>query len=249
MKQLFPLVLVLTLALFGCGNASTGAGPDASPSGPGETRVFAAASLTKALPEVASGNVAYSFDGSSGLVDQIVGGAPADVFASADKRNMDKAVAANVIDGTPAMFATNYLVLVVPPGNPGKVTGFDASLNGVKLVVCAPEVPCGAATRRVAERAGLALRPVSEEPNVTDVLGKVTSGEADAGVVYATDAASAGDKVTRLEIAGAKDDPNTYWIAKVAKAPNPAGADAFIAHVLSPDGQQVLTRHGFGPPR
>lgn len=253
MKRLLFGVLALALSLAACGQSgSPGAttGPQSSPTSAGRTIVFAAASLNKAFPAAAgSADVAFSFDGSSGLVDQIVGGAPADVFASADKRNMDKAVTAGVIDGDAKMFATNYLVLVVPAANPAGVTGFDASLAKAKLVICAPEVPCGGATKRVADKAGLVLKPVSEEQSVTDVLGKVTSGEADAGIVYATDAAQAGEKVKTLEIAGAKDDPNTYWIAKVTKAPNPAGADQFIDRVLSESGQEALAKFGFGPPQ
>jgi len=207
--------------------------------------VFAAASLSEVFPLIAS-DVDYSFDGSSGLVDQLKGGAPADVFASADKANMDKAVEAGVIDGNPVMFATNYLVLVTPADNPASVTGFDSSLDGRRLVVCAAEVPCGAATNRLAEAQDVTLKPVSEESSVTDVLGKVTSGEADAGIVYVTDATRAGKDVTTINIAGAQDDPNTYWLAKVTGAPHPEAADAFIAAITGP-GAATLSTFGFGP--
>lgn len=247
MKRL--ALLAATLLLAACGQQAPAEQSPSAPASTGSTIVFAAASLNKAFPEASSGlEVQYSFDGSSGLVDQLKGGAPADVFASADKKNMDKAVEAGLIDGEPAMFATNYLVLVTPADNPGGVTGFDSSLDGKKLVVCAPEVPCGAATARAAEGAGLTLSPVSEENNVTDVLGKVTGGEADAGLVYATDAASAGDAVTILDVPGAKDDPNTYWIGVVKGAPNKAGADAFVARILG-EGQTTLATFGFGPPQ
>ncbi|MFD0866453.1 substrate-binding domain-containing protein, partial [Tessaracoccus lubricantis] len=124
-------VAALALALAACG----------SPAGEGPV-VFAAASLAEVLPRIEP-RAQYSFDGSSGLVDQLAAGAPADVFASADRRTMDRAVGEGLIDGEPRMFATNHLVLVVPTGNPAAVTGFDASLDGAKLVVCAPEVPCG----------------------------------------------------------------------------------------------------------
>lgn len=209
--------------------------------------VFAAASLHEVFQEIADAN--YSFDGSSGLVDQMAGGAPADVFASADENNMNRAVEEGLIDGEPAMFATNYPVLVTPADNPADITGFDESLEGSRLVICAPDVPCGAATLRVSEAAGMTLTPVSEESSVTDVLGKVTSGEADAGLVYATDAAGAGDAVQVFEVPGAEDDPNTYWIAKVVDAPNPDIADAFIEIVLSDEGQAALAGYGFGPGR
>ncbi|MFT3876949.1 MAG: molybdate ABC transporter substrate-binding protein [Propioniciclava sp.] len=250
MKRL--ALLVATLLLAACGQSPAQPSPStsaAASASEGPIIVFAAASLNKAFPAASAGlNAQYSFDGSSGLVDQLKGGAPADVFASADKKNMDKAVEAGLIDGTPAMFATNYLVLVTPADNPGGITGFDASLDGKKLVVCAPEVPCGAATARSAEGAGMTLKPVSEENNVTDVLGKVTGGEADAGLVYATDAAGAGDKVKVLDVPGAKNDPNTYWIGVVKGAPNKAGADAFVARILG-EGQTTLATFGFGPPQ
>ncbi len=241
MKRLAALAAVALLTA--CAQPSTPS-PTATP--PARPVVFAAASLSTVFPTIAPAQ--YSFDGSSGLVDQLKGGARADVFASADKKNMDKAVEAGLIDGTPTMFATNALVLITPADNPAHVTGFDASLTGTKLVVCAAEVPCGAAATKAAQANGLSLRPVSEETKVTDVLGKVSSGEADAGLVYATDAATAGAKVTVFEIASAKTDPNTYWIGVVAGAPNKAGATSFIATVMG-EGQATLKAAGFGPPK
>ncbi len=148
-------------------------------SGDDPVTVFAAASLQQVFPELsrqAGIEANFSFDGSSGLVDQIHGGAPADVFASADQRTMDRAVELGLIDKAPQMFATNVLVLVVSAGNPGGVTGLDSSLDHAKLVVCAPEVPCGGATVALAEKQGVTLHPVSEESKVTDVVGKVASG-------------------------------------------------------------------------
>ena len=159
-----------------------------------------------------------------------------------------KAVEAGLIDGDPVMFATNHLVLITPADNPGGITGLDGSLEGRKLVICAPEVPCGAATVTVARKAGIILHPASEETKVTDVLGKVSSGEADAGLVYATDATSAKDAVMTFEIPGAEEEPNTYWIAKVKGAKDAAGADAFIARITG-EGAAVLAGYGFGPAR
>ena len=207
--------------------------------------VFAAASLGDVLPTL-DADAEYSFDGSSGLVDQLKGGARADVFASADERSMQRAAGAGLLAGEPRMFATNHLVLIVPAGNPGGVTGFDASLAAAKLVICAPEVPCGAATRRLAEGNGLTLTPVSEESKVTDVLGKVASGEADAGLVYATDAARS-DAVEALPVPGAQDNPNTYWVAVVRDAPHPAAARAFVDKLTGEWGPKLLEA-GFGPP-
>ncbi|MDO5068310.1 MAG: molybdate ABC transporter substrate-binding protein [Propionibacteriaceae bacterium] len=256
MKRLTALLALLLVSACGSPSSPTTSETPAAPMSPASSVasdqdttgvvVFAAASLNKVFPEIAPAT--YSFDGSSGLVDQMKGGAPADVFASADKKNMDKAVEADLIDGEPVMFATNHLVLITPSDNPAGITGLDSSLEGKKLVICAAEVPCGAATVKLAEKVGITLTPVSEESKVTDVLGKVSSGEADAGLVYATDASSAKDKVTAIQIPGADEDPNTYWIAKLKGAKEPAGADAFIARITG-EGAAVLARYGFGPAR
>ena len=216
---------------------------------PDQPTVFAAASLHESFEELAADNgadVTFSFDGSSGLVDQIAEGAPADVFASADTANMDRAVDEGLIQGEPVRFATNTLVMVVPDGNPAAVVGLDESLNGAKLVICAAEVPCGRASLALAESVGVVLDPVSEESNVTDVLGKVTSGEADAGLVYATDAMSAGDDVEVIEIPGSADHVNEYWIGVVTDGDHEAAA-GFIDLVTSQPGQDLLATYGFGP--
>ena len=217
--------------------------------------VFAAASLADAFSEIAEGfeqdhpgvDVRFSFDGSSGLVDQISGGAPADVFASADIRNMDRAVSEGLVAGEPSMFATNVLTLITPPGNPAGITGLDSSLDGSRLVVCADGVPCGSATRSLAASAGVELRPVSEESKVTDVRGKVTSGEADAGIVYTTDARAVADEVEQIPIAGAEETPNRYPIAVLDRAGDSALARQFVDAVTGPDGRRVLAGAGFGP--
>lgn len=211
--------------------------------------VFAAASLSTSLQELADGSdvaVEFSFDGSNSLVDQILGGAPADVFASADTATMDRAVEEGIAQGDPVRFATNVLVLVTPAGNPADVTGLDESLQGAKLVTCAPEVPCGRASQALAGTLGVTLVPVSEEGSVTDVLGKVTSGEADAGLVYATDAAGAGAAVQTIEIPEAAKSPNEYWVVPV-KGGGAARADAFIDLVTGQQGQDLLGEYGFGP--
>lgn len=217
--------------------------------------VFAASSLAGAFTEIAEDveqddpgvEVRLSFGGSSGLVDQIAGGAPADVFASADTTTMDRAVAEGLVAGESAVFATNALTLITPPGNPAGITGLDDSLAGTRLVVCADGVPCGTAARALARAAGVELRPVSEESGVTDVRGKVTSGEADAGIVYVTDAIAAGAEVEQVEIAGAAADPNRYPVAVLAGADDPALARRFVAAVTGAEGRAALARHGFGP--
>ncbi|MHA6512534.1 molybdate ABC transporter substrate-binding protein [Tessaracoccus sp. Z1128] len=230
---------VWTVLLACAALASCGAEPDEAPV------VFAASSLSTVLADV-SPDARFSFDGSAGLVDQLSSGAPADVFLSADGPTMDRAVDAGLIEGEPRPFASNRLVVVVPAGNPTGVTGFDASLSRGKLVTCAPEVPCGASAVALAAAAGLELAPVSEETRVADVLGKVASGEADAGLAYATDAASS-DGVESIEIPGADKHANTYWIAVLRDAPHPRAAREFVASVLGP-WQDELRAAGFGPP-
>lgn len=210
--------------------------------------VFAAASLGapfEALAAEGGLDVDFSFAGSNALVDQLAGGARADVLATADGPTMDRAVAAGVVDGEPVRLATNHLVLVTPPDNPAGITGLDGSLDGARLVVCAPEVPCGRAAHAVADDAGVELRPVSEESGVTDVLGKVTSGEADAGLVYATDARAAGERVHTIAVPGAEEYPADYWIAAVAGG-DAERAAAFIDLATSAEGRRVLDDHGFG---
>ena len=223
---------------------------------PVELNVFAAASLNKAFPEIADTvlkesdpniKVTFNFQGSSTLVDQMKEGAPADVFASADQKNMTKASDAKLVDA-PKPFASNVLTLIVPKGNPGKITGLDSSLDGKKLVVCAQGVPCGNATKQLAEKLGVTLNPVSEEQKVTDVRAKVESGEADAGLVYATDAKAAGDKVETIEVARANEVVNSYPIALTVSTKNKEAAQKFIDAVLSDKGQAVLKKYGFSAP-
>ncbi|MFE7629316.1 molybdate ABC transporter substrate-binding protein, partial [Kocuria sp. NPDC057446] len=196
--------VVVLLAALGVGATGCGDGGGA----PGTVLdVHAAASLRDAFTELAGQfeaqhpevEVSLSFAGSSTLVQQLAEGAPGDVLATADERSMAGAVAAGLVAGEPEVFASNVLTVVVPAGNPAGVRSFrDLAEPGVQVVVCAPQVPCGAAAEQVEEASGVRLSPVSEEGAVTDVLGKVTSGQADAGLVYATDARAAGDAVEDL---------------------------------------------------
>jgi molybdate transport system substrate-binding protein len=216
--------------------------------------VLAAASLTNTFTELGKRfeadhkgtTVKLSFGGSSDLVEQIQSGAPADVFASADEKNMDK-LGSDVENRKD--FASNTLEIAVPPGNPAGIAGFaDLAKPGMKLVICAPEVPCGTATAQVAKIAGVTLEPVSEEQSVTDVLGKVTSGEADAGIVYVTDVKGAGDKVEGITFPESSSAVNTYPIATVKDSKQAALAQQFVDLVLSADGQKTLADAGFGKP-
>ncbi|MFC4396746.1 molybdate ABC transporter substrate-binding protein [Arthrobacter sedimenti] len=254
---LLALGILLPAALSGC--AAQGSAPDSSTGGTpsGTITVFAAASLKATFTELAhtfeaqhpGTKVTLSFAGSSDLAGQLSQGAPADVFASADTANMKKVQDAGLADGTPKEFATNTLAIAVPPGNPAGITSLqDLARPGIKLVTCARQVPCGAATAKVAQAAGLALSPVSEENAVTDVLGKVTSGEADAGLVYGTDIKAAGSSAKGIPFPEAGSAVNTYPIAGVATGRNKATAQAFLDLVTGPEGQKVLAAAGFGPP-
>ncbi|MFG6279208.1 molybdate ABC transporter substrate-binding protein [Microbacterium sp. 5K110] len=217
----------------------------------GTVEVSAAASLQRSFNEIARAfeaehpgvTVQTVYDGSSTLATQIGEGAPVDVFASADEKNMAK-VAAQAPD--PRVFAGNTLVIAVPTGNPGGVATL-ADLARVTTVLCAPEVPCGAASATLLGNAGVGVTPASVEQNVTAVLTKVAAGEADAGLVYATDVVGRAD-VEAVVPAGADAVVNRYPIAALADAPNPIAAEAYVDFVLSAGGQAILADAGFRAP-
>lgn len=240
----------LLLGTAGCGGASDSGGERT-------LTVFAAASLSSSFEKLATEferghegvDVRLSFGGSSDLVAQIEQGAPADVLASADEATMNRLVEEDLVEGDPVDFASNTLEIAVPPGNPAGVEDLrDLAKPGLNLVVCAPAVPCGAATRKVVAGAGLQIHPVSEEQSVTDVLNKVASREADAGLVYVTDVLAAGDSVDGIELPEAAEVVNTYPIAVVAGAPNEDLGKQWISLVRSPEGRRVLRDAGFGEP-
>jgi molybdate transport system substrate-binding protein len=220
--------------------------------------VYAAASLKSTFTDLAEKfqdenpgtTVQLSFAGSSDLATQIIEGAPADVFASADEKNMATLVDGALVDAdAPADFATNVLEIAVPPTNPAGVSSFaDLGRPGVKTVICAAQVPCGSATATVERATGVALTPVSEESSVTDVLGKVTSGEADAGLVYVTDVIAAGDAVRGIEFPETTEAVNTYPIAMLKASKTADVARAFVDFVTGSVGQAVLRAAGFGTP-
>lgn len=215
--------------------------------------VFAAASLTEVFVDIAADfkaehegvEVRFSFAGSSDLVSQLESGAPGGVFASANETQMERALELGVVTGEAVLFASNTLTLVTPPDNPADISSLeDAAVSS--LVICAPQVPCGAATERMAADAGIELKPVSEENSVTDVLGKVTSGQADAGLVYVTDAIRAGDSVNVVDIAEADSVVNFYPIAAVST--DDTLAQEFVDFVMSDPSQEKLRATGFGSP-
>jgi molybdate transport system substrate-binding protein len=247
--------VLLVTSTAACGADSS----DSSASSTGTTKltVYAASSLTSAFTELGrifeaqhqGVKVTFAFGGSSDLVAQIDQGAPADVFASADTATMDKAVTARLVEGTPTTFASNTLEIAVPPGNPAGITSLeDLAKPGAKVVVCAPEVPCGAAAAKVEHAAGLTIEPASEEQAVVDVLTKVESGEADAGLVYVTDVKAAGDKVTGIRFPESSAAVNTYPVAALAKSGNADLAQAFVSLVTGSRGRSVLADAGFARP-
>lgn len=245
MRALAGLATVALLAS-GC---SGGSDPDV-------LTVYAASSLTAAFEQLAEDfeadhdgvQVRLTFGGSSDLAAQIDQGAPSDVFASADQDTMAGLVDADLVTD-PVDFAGNTLTIAVPPDNPAGVSGLaDLARDEVRLVVCAPAVPCGAAAARLAEQQGVELSPVSEEQSVTDVLTKVSSAEADAGLVYVTDVAAAGDDVRGIEVPGADAVVNTYPIATVADSEQPTLAQEFVDLVRGPQGRTVLGDLGFRSP-
>lgn len=247
---LFTVVPLLFIAA-ACGSADRGG----SDEGPTTITVFAAASLKETFTEIGREfaaqhdgvEVTFSFAGSSDLVAQLQQGAPADVFASADLENMDKAAADDLVVGSPTIFATNTLQIATPAGNPAEIDGIGDLANAdVKVVFCAAEVPCGAAAAGVEKAAGIDIKPVSEEQSVTDVLGKVISGEADAGLVYVTDVAAAGTKVTGIALPESVRVVNTYPIAALTDSDERDTAEAFIDFVAGVDGQAILAAAGFG---
>ena len=248
------LLLLGVVALLGA-QAGCTAGSSA---GDRTLRVYAASSLSAAFEELAQDfetsrddvDVQLVLGGSSDLVAQIDQGAPADVLATADEATMDTLMAADLAAGEPQPLATNELVIAVPPGNPAGVRSLtDLARAEVQLVTCAPEVPCGAAAEALAARAGVDLRPVSEEQSVTGVLDKVGSGEADAGLVYVTEVAAADGAVTGIEVPESAGVRNVYPIVTVAGSDQPELAQEFVDLVRGERGRAVLTRLGFGPAR
>jgi molybdate transport system substrate-binding protein len=251
------------VALVGCSGSAPGAAPTTPAASAetdtlsGELTIFAAASLTAAFDELAAEFEAkhpdvdvlpISYDGSSVLATQLIEGAEADVFASADEKNLAKVTDAGLA-GSGEPFATNVLQIAVAPGNPKGVESLaDLTKPDVTVVVCAPEVPCGSASHTLLDAAGVTLTPASEEQNVTAVLSKVKSGEADAGLVYTTDVIAAGDEVTGIVIDGADAATNVYPIVALTSSANPDAAQAFVEFVLSGDGQRQLMGLGFGAP-
>lgn len=238
------------LALNGCGGSGTGSAPAADGSAPAVT-VFAAASLAEAfsaaadrIPQV---RPSYSFAGSQQLVTQLIQGAKADVIATADDASMQRLVAARLVD-PPVTFARTRLVIAVAPGNPKGIGGLaDLGRPGLAVVLADPSVPAGRYARRVLDGAGVGLSPRSLELDVKAALGKVTTGAADAAIVYATDVGSSGGKAAAVAFPEA-DDPAaavTYRIAVVTGTGRRAAAAAFVAAATGGPVRDALLATGF----
>lgn len=241
------LLLASSAVLSGC----------AAGGGEGETlTVLAASSLTETFTDLADDfekdhpgvQVRLAFDSSATLATQVVEGAPADVLATADQQTMDAVVAAGAVDES-ADFASNRLVLVVPAENPAGIRSVDdLNREDVAYVACVPSAPCGRVAAAGLAEAGVRAAPVSEESDVKAVLSKVVLDEADAGLVYATDALAAGESVHVLEISTSKATSTRYAVAALTEASEPDLARQWVDLVLSDRGRRVLRDAGFGPP-
>jgi molybdate transport system substrate-binding protein len=253
----FLLSTMLLAALMACSSKSPSSSPPQATQASGSIVVFAAASLKSAFTQISQqfktdnpgSGVDFDFGGSSDLATQLTQGATADVFASADTAQMETVTRAGLLAGNPTNFASNTLVIVTAPGNPKNILSFaDLAKPGLSVVICQKPVPCGSATQRIEDGTRVRLNPVSEELSVTDVLNKVTTGQADAGLVYVTDAQSAGNKVTTVDFPEAAGAVNVYPIGVLKKAPKATLAHKFVALVTSDAGQKILAQSGFAKP-
>lgn len=268
--------LTLTLALTACGDSgqedSNSTQPDANQgteqdgaeqSGEaagevtGDITVFAAASLTDTFTELGEDfeaehpgtKVTFNFGGSSGLAQQIISGAPADVFASASPATMAQVTDDDLAAGEPVTFVRNRLQIAVPAGNPAEVSGLaDFTNEDLIIALCAEEVPCGAASVKVFEAAGLTPAPDTYEEDVRATLTKVELDEVDAALVYRTDVLVASDRVEGIDFPESDEAINDYPIVALTEAPNATGGQAFIDFVLSESGSAVLEAAGFEAP-
>jgi molybdate transport system substrate-binding protein len=238
----------------GSGSSTSGASSSASPEG--TITVFAAASLMGTFTQLGKqfeaahpgDTVKFSFGPSSGLATQITNGAPADVFASAAPANMDAVVKAGDA-ASPQNFAKNTMEVAVPPKNPGKVTSVnDLASKSVKVALCQPQVPCGVVAAEVFKNASIKVTPKTLQPDVKSVLTQVELGSVDAGMIYVTDVMAAGTKVKGVTIPASDNASTLYPIATISNSKQKSIAQAFVAYVLSPAGQQVLTAAGFEKP-
>jgi molybdate transport system substrate-binding protein len=270
-----PLIMLLLALLSACGSQPTVApaattAPTAPVISANEVTVFAAASLTDAFREIgaqfgeanAGAIITFNFAGSDQLAQQILQGAPADVFASANKKQLDVVITGGeIISGAERTFARNRLVVVYPKDNPAQLQALsDLAKPGIKIVLANKSVPVGgysldflAKASKLPEyteaySATVLANVVSYEENVKAVLSKIALGEADAGIVYTTDAATlTGGEIGLIEIPDTLNTIASYPIAVTKSAKNADLAQKFVEYILSPEGQQILVRYGFIP--
>jgi molybdate transport system substrate-binding protein len=248
-------VVVAAVVTAACGTDKPASTPTNAVTG--NITVMAASSLTESFNQIGrdfeaahpGSKVIFNYGGSSGLATQINQGFAADVFAAASPATMKTVTDAGNGDGTPAVFVRNQLVIAVPKGNPKGITGLaDLTKSGLKVALCAEQVPCGAAAKKALAGANVKLTPVTLEQDVKQALSKVKLGEVDAALVYRTDAKASTSDVDGIEFPESAGAINDYPIVVLKGAPNKAGAAAFIAYVQSDKGKAVLTQAGFQSP-
>lgn len=250
-KTVVGVLLAAALALTGCSSSSS-----STPSEGQQLTVLAAASLTESFDRLKTQfeadhpgvTVAVSYGASSTLAEQIVQGSPADVFASASTTTMTTVVDGGKADGDPVTFANNILAIVTPPSKTSVTSLADLADPDLTVVLCDVAVPCGVAADKALAKAGVTASVDSREPDVKSVLAKVTSDDADAGIVYVTDAKAAGATVREVTIPAEQNQSTAYQIVAVAGSANAALAADWVAMVTGPDGQKVLGEQGFAGP-
>jgi len=261
-------VALAAVAVAGCSSSTSSSPASGSTSSPasaassspaaqtGAITVFAASSLKDTFTQLGQqfeaahpgDTVKFSFGASSALAEQINSGAPADVFASASPKNMDQVVTPGNAS-SPQNFAKNVMEVAVPPSNPAKVASVnDLAKSSVKTALCQPQVPCGTVAAEVFKNAKITVKPVTLQPDVKSVLTQVELGNVDAGVVYVTDVMAAGSKVKGVTIPADVNASTLYPIAALTHSKESSIAQAFVAYVLSPAGEQVLKAAGFEQP-
>ncbi len=264
------LLIGTALVVSSCGStadpeAANGAPADGAATGDatshtlpsGRLTVLAAASLTDTFEELAGVlaeeypdlEIVLSFGPSSGLLEQAMAGAPADVLATANTATMDDAVEGGIVSGEPVLFARNTLTLAVPEGNPAGVSSLDdLARDDLRIALCEPQVPCGAASEQLLAAAGITAAPDTLENDVRDVTGKIALGEVDAGLIYLTDAAIMPADIDTVDVAEADEVVNEYPVAVLSDATNVEAAHAFVEALTTGPGQRALAEAGFLPP-